>query len=111
MSSGYTPHSPVCICMLCKLGYTKDWLTVAATDNSYYFKPEVTPLESVDHPPHYVDGRTHEPVDVILDWKLSYALGNVVKYIARAGRKGDALEDLRKAKFYLEREITRLSEV
>jgi hypothetical protein len=68
-------------------------------------------LDTIHNPPHYIDGRAHQPVDVILDWKLSYALGNVVKYIARAGRKGDAVEDLKKARFYLDREISRLSEV
>ena len=42
---------------------------------------------------------------MIRDWQLDFCLGNVVKYIARAGRKGDALEDLQKAKQYIEFEI------
>lgn len=61
--------------------------------------------DMVNHPPHYTDGREYEPVDVIRDWKLDYLLGNVVKYISRAGRKGDELEDLLKARWYLNRRI------
>lgn len=64
--------------------------------------------DRVNHPAHYVAGRTMEPVEVILDWDLSYCLGQVVKYVARCGRKFDAVEDLRKARFYLDREIRRL---
>lgn len=59
----------------------------------------------VNKPAHYVEGRTHEPIDVIEDWELGYCLGQVIKYVSRAGRKGDALEDLRKAEFYLQRQI------
>lgn len=64
--------------------------------------------DPINHPPHYAFGK-HEPIDVIEDWQLGFNLGNTVKYIACAGRKGDALEDLRKARWYLEREIKRLS--
>lgn len=59
----------------------------------------------VTNPPHYTKGRTHETLFVIEDWDLDYHLGNVVKYISRAGRKGSVLEDLGKAKFYLDRRI------
>ena len=61
--------------------------------------------DSINHPAHYIDGRDHEPIDVIEDWQLGYCLGKVIKYVSRAGRKGDALEDLRKAEFYLQRQI------
>jgi hypothetical protein len=64
--------------------------------------------DPVNHPSHYVAGRRHEPIDVIEDWRLGFHLGNTVKYIARAGRKEDASEDLRKARWYLDREIARL---
>ncbi len=60
--------------------------------------------DPVNHPAHYIAGRRYEPVEVIVDWQLS---GNVVKYISRARRKGDAIEDLRKAAWYLAREIRR----
>jgi hypothetical protein len=69
-------------------------------------KQDATP-DMVSHPPHYTFGR-FEVIDVIEDWKLSYHLGNVVKYVARAGRKDDAVQDLKKAKWYLERAIEKL---
>lgn len=62
---------------------------------------------AINAPPHYIEGRAYEPVDVIEDWGLSYFLGTVVKYVSRAGRKGPALPDLLKANFYLKREIKR----
>lgn len=60
--------------------------------------------ETVDHPKHYNQGQ-FEVIDVIEDWNLGFCLGNTVKYIARAGHKGDRLEDLKKARWYLDREI------
>jgi len=63
-------------------------------------------FDSVDHPQHYNAGR-FEVIDVIEDWKLGFNLGNAVKYIARADYKGKRLEDLLKAKWYIEREIAR----
>lgn len=62
-------------------------------------------FDPVDNPAHYCEGRTYMPIDVIEDWELGFNLGSCLKYIARAGRKGDALEDLKKARFYLNREI------
>ena len=60
----------------------------------------------VNHPPHYKSGGL-EVFDVLRAFGLlkSFTLGNVVKYILRAGRKGDALEDLKKARWYLDVEI------
>jgi len=66
-----------------------------------------TPPEQVNHPSHYNFGSI-EVINVIEDWRLGFALGNAVKYIARAGHKGDAVTDLEKAAWYLEREIERL---
>lgn len=56
---------------------------------------------------HYAEGRLYEPKDVIMDWGLDFNLGNVVKYVSRAGRKnGSSIkEDLEKAKQYLEYEL------
>jgi hypothetical protein len=62
--------------------------------------------EAVNHPPHYGGDVPHEPIKCITAWGLNFALGNAVKYIARAGKKGSALEDLQKAKWYLEWEIS-----
>lgn len=65
--------------------------------------------DPVNHPPHYTFGR-YEVIDVLQDWfPENPLLWQVGKYIARAERKGRALEDLRKARFYLDREIDRLS--
>lgn len=68
---------------------------------------EQNPFDPVARPAHYVAGCTHEPIDVIEDWGLNFHLGQVVKYVARTDRKGDPVEDLRKARFYLDREIER----
>lgn len=57
---------------------------------------------AIDHPSHYNRGKI-EVIDFIEDQGLSFHLGNVIKYIARAGSKGDKLEDLKKARWYLDR--------
>lgn len=64
--------------------------------------------DNVNHPAHYTDGNI-EVIDFIEDKKLGYHLGNAVKYIARAGKKDPDkyVEDLRKAVWYLQREIGR----
>jgi len=64
--------------------------------------------EAVNHPAHYGGAENpYEAIKVIEAWSLGFHLGNAVKYIARAGRKVDRLEDLRKARWYLDREIAR----
>lgn len=68
-------------------------------------EPEIS---AVDHPKHYNVGGI-EVIDAIEAWKLGFNLGNVVKYVARADYKSKPLEDLKKAKWYLEREIERRS--
>ena len=62
------------------------------------------------NPTHYKGDRQYEPIAVIEDWGLNYRLGNAVKYISRNGRKPgeDPREGLRKAIWYLEREIASL---
>ena len=67
-------------------------------------KPKADP---VNHPSHYTDGGI-ETIDYIEAKQLSYHLGNVVKYVSRAGKKGATLEDLEKAQWYLTREINRV---
>lgn len=63
--------------------------------------------EGVNHPSYYKRGGV-EAIDAIEAWELGFHLGNVVKYIARAGRKtADSLQDLQKAAWYLDREIKR----
>ena len=63
--------------------------------------------EMVDHPSHYYMGK-FEAIDVIEDWNLGFNLGNTVKYISRAGHKDNILQDLKKALWYLDREIKRI---
>lgn len=62
--------------------------------------------DPVNHPAHYGgEGNPYEAIKVIEAWELDFALGNAVKYISRAGKKGSAREDLQKARWYLERAI------
>ena len=61
----------------------------------------------ITHPAHYIEGRAFEPITVIEEYGLCHHLACVVKYIARAGRKTSALNDLLKAEWYLDREIAR----
>ena len=84
-------------------------------DNSklkHFIDNEITdktdPKEMVNHPSHYNMGK-YEAIDVIEYWNLGFNLGNTVKYISRAGHKDDIIQDLKKAKWYLDREIQRLS--
>lgn len=75
---------------------------------SYVWPLSPTDSDPVNHPPHYGGDTTYETIKVIEAWALGFCLGNAVKYISRAGHKGDALEDLRKARWYLDREIAKL---
>lgn len=62
--------------------------------------------ELIDHPKHYGGkDNPYETIKVIEAWGLGFNLGNVVKYISRAGKKDFLIQDLEKAKWYLEREI------
>lgn len=70
--------------------------------------PEYPEDKTISAPEHYVAGRHFEPHLVIEDWDLNFNLGNVLKYISRAGRKDDILIDLKKARQYLDFEIARL---
>ncbi len=62
--------------------------------------------DNVNHPPHY---KAHPSgVECIeVTEHFNFCLGNAIRYIWRAGLKGEALEDLRKARWYLDREIAR----
>lgn len=64
--------------------------------------------ELVNHPSHY-QGNGLEAIDVIESFSLGFNIGNVIKYLLRAGRKESYIQDLEKAKWYLEREITRVN--
>ena len=64
------------------------------------------PLDLINHPPHYTAGGI-EVIDFIEAKGLGYNLGNVVKYVSRSALKGSSLDDLRKAAWYLDREINK----
>lgn len=66
-------------------------------------------MEKVNHPDHY-KGNRFEVIDIIEDYGLNFNLGNVIKYTLRAGKKDDEITDLKKAVWYLEREIGRLED-
>ena len=72
-------------------------------------KIEIAPQElpepdKINHPPHYTLGKI-EVYDFIKAWELSFAEGNVVKYVVRAPHKGRPIEDLKKARWYLDQLI------
>lgn len=70
--------------------------------------PDDVTIDLINWPPHYTDGRQFEPIDVLEDWfATDPLLWQVAKYIARAGRKGPAVQDLKKAEYYLKRAIAR----
>lgn len=67
--------------------------------------------DPINSPPHYAAGGL-EPIDAIEAWGLGFCLGNTVKYVARAGKKDPAklVEDLKKARWYLDRHIKQLED-
>ena len=69
---------------------------------------EENKVEKVDHPLHYQG--SIEPIDYIEAYEFNFNLGNVIKYVSRAGKKKNesTLDDLNKAYWYLGREIKRL---
>ena len=64
----------------------------------------------VNHPSHYTSHPSGVEAIQVTRW-MNFNLGNAVKYIWRAGLKNDAIEDLRKAEFYIKDEIERLQNV
>lgn len=67
-------------------------------------EPSEKKEETVDHPTYYNQGGI-EVIDAIESWGLGFSLGNVIKYVARAEHKGKQIEDLKKAQWYLNRQI------
>lgn len=61
-------------------------------------------MDKINHPSWYTDGK-YETIDAIESWKMDYHLGNAVKYLSRAGKKDSALDDLKKARWYVAREL------
>lgn len=65
------------------------------------------PGEQVNHPAHYGGDTTYETIKVIEAWGLGFNLGSALKYVSRADAKGNPIQDLEKAVWYLQREIER----
>jgi len=72
-------------------------------------KVKAVSLDPVNSPSHYKVGGI-ETIDFIEAKDLGYNLGNVVKYVTRAHHKGELLQDLKKAQWYLNREVSKLEE-
>ena len=89
------------VCMLC--GFPLKNGSNVCERCKYTFKIEKNP-EMVNHPKHYNMGK-YEVKDVIRDWNLNFALGSVLKYVARCENKGNKKQDLEKAMFFLQDEI------
>lgn len=67
--------------------------------------------EMVNHPEHYGGDNPLEVIKIIVYYKLGFSLGNTIKYILRSDKKANKLEDLKKAAWYLQHEITKLENV
>ena len=91
-----SPAMPLHINVLGDEGYE----TYARNDGNIGVRPK----EKINHPSHY-KGKRFEAIDVIEDFELDFNLGNVIKYILRSHKKDDYLQDLKKALWYLQREI------
>ena len=79
------------------------------SDAAKEFLKKNPPPDMVSHPPHYqVEDMTYEPIKVINAWGLNFNIGSAVKYLSRYRKKFNAIEDLKKAIFYIQDEINRL---
>lgn len=67
---------------------------------------EKNQIDNVNSPTHYNIGKI-EVIEAIEDWKLNFNLGNAIKYIARCEHKENKKQDLEKAKWYIERELSK----
>ena len=107
----YVFNKPLSVFSLEKISTPAKAGSLVKTDDAPRIVAEHFPLtpDLVNHPPHYKVGGI-ETIDFIEAKQLNYNLGNVVKYIKRADHKGNRLEDLEKARWYLQREIGNLSE-
>ncbi len=77
------------------------------TTSKEYTTPQ-SALDAINHPQHYGGDSPLEAIKVIEYHNLGFCLGNVVKYVLRSDKKGQQLQDLKKAKWYLDREIAKL---
>ncbi len=109
---------PSCYCESCRLNAVNDGWSVMFNNSGEAVgytrsdRPMTANADMVNNPPHYTSGarcecgKTIECIQVIEDLTLN--VGNAIKYLWRQGKKGDAIEDLKKAAWYVNREIKRL---
>ena len=71
---------------------------------------QITEREMVNHPDHYQGSGGMEVIDIIENYDLGFSLGNAIKYILRSNKKGSAKQDLKKAIWYINREMSNLVE-
>lgn len=66
--------------------------------------------EQINHPSHYLrfNDDPYEAIKVIEAWGADFCIGNALKYLSRAGKKGDEREDLEKAMWYIQRKIDQI---
>lgn len=85
-----------------------DWSSRFIAKEVFAGVPEKpTVADNVNHPQHYTKGGI-EVIDAIEAWGLNFRLANVIKYVARSDHKNNKLEDLKKARWYLDREISKV---
>ena len=112
----YTVGQPYAICDKSEYEYELKDDAIVIKERVDRFKSttlgeERTPSsDNVSHPPHYADGWSNGAEVIDLTEHLSFCAGNVVKYVCRAGRKDPDkyVEDLEKARWYIDREIERV---
>ncbi len=102
---GYRLTAPAMLCPAHSGATTEQIDAARATDPGKLFGKEIVD-DPVDHPSHYTSHPSRIEAITICE-AFNFNIGNAIKYLWRAGLKGDALEDLKKSRWYLEREITR----
>lgn len=91
--------------------FHKPWCPYANSNSvPAYAAPAMYDNDPVNHPNHYGGDTVYETIKVAEAWELDKDayLFNVIKYVSRAGKKDDILQDLKKARFYLDRRIKNL---
>jgi hypothetical protein len=89
-----------------KISPNEVWTNIPKADNNIGITVSTggNKKEMVNHPSHYQSSR-FEVIDIIEEFNLDFRIGNAIKYILRAGKKGNTKEDLRKAMWYISRYI------
>jgi len=100
------------MCIMCEreAQYANDYAKYLEQIKVYFSKVEEELKEAVDHPDHY-QSKKLEVIEVIEAFDLNFMLGNAIKYILRSDKKGNKAQDLKKAIWYLQREIDNGREV